>query len=135
MAESDITIREITTTTPEAATVTPITAPRKRTRRRTDKDAPASTGAVPEKGTDAVAAPEANGSAPAVLPKAEATPKPERVTGHRAYVDKPIPDAMVKFTAWIEREFSDLYPDGVDPRLVTIASKAYRFFQVSDLNR
>jgi len=130
---AEITIREITETETAPATVTPLHLTRKRPRRRTDKDA--TPGAVPEKGTDAVAAPEANGSAPAVLPKAEATPKPERVTGHRAYVDKPIPDAMVKFTAWIEREFSDLYPDGVDPRLVTIASKAYRFFQVSDLNR
>jgi|SRR5215472_17342010 len=122
---ADITIREITTTTPEAATVTPITAPRKRTR-RTDKDATASAGAVPE----------ANGTAPDPKPEAtkpEATPKPERVTGHRAYVDKPIPDAMVKFTAWIVREFPEL--GEVDPRQVTIASKCYRFFQVSDLNR
>jgi len=40
---------------------------------------------------------------------------------------------MVEFTAWIEREYPEL--GDVDPRLVTIASKCYRFFQVSDLNR
>jgi hypothetical protein len=64
-------------------------------------------------------------------------PKPAkepRVTGHRSYATKEITPAMVRFTQWIEREYADLFPKGVDARLVMIASKAYGAFQSSDLN-
>jgi hypothetical protein len=40
---------------------------------------------------------------------------------------------MTGFATWIAREFPELGP--IDPRLVTIASKAYRYFQASDLNK
>jgi hypothetical protein len=58
-----------------------------------------------------------------------------RVIGHRQWATKPIPRAMLQFTEWIEREFADVFGENVDPRLVMIASKAYGFFQKSDLNR
>jgi hypothetical protein len=60
---------------------------------------------------------------------------PVKEAGYRAYATKEVPRAMVQFTEWINREFADLYPEGVDSRLVTIASKAYKAFQSSDLNR
>jgi hypothetical protein len=41
---------------------------------------------------------------------------------------------MEEFSTWIEATYPDLYPDGVDRRLVTIASKAYKFFQSSSYN-
>jgi hypothetical protein len=65
---------------------------------------------------------------------AEKAPKAERVTGHRSYATKEITPAMIRFTEWIEREYADLFPKGVDARLVMIASKAYGHFQSSDLN-
>lgn len=39
---------------------------------------------------------------------------------------------MTEFATWIEREFPEF--GKVDARLVTVASKAYRYFQSSDLN-
>lgn len=61
--------------------------------------------------------------------------KPVKVTGHRAYATKPVPRAMVGFTAWIAREFPELGKlSDRDARLVMIASKSYRAFQSSDLN-
>jgi hypothetical protein len=74
---------------------------------------------------------KAEKSKPAPKPVA---PKVERVTGHRSYATKEITPAMIRFTEWINREYADLYPKGVDARLVMIASKAYGFFQASDLN-
>jgi len=64
-------------------------------------------------------------------------PKEKRVTGHRQWAAKPIPSAMAYFTRWIAREFPELDidpEDDVNQRLVTIASKAYGYFQGSDLN-
>jgi hypothetical protein len=60
-----------------------------------------------------------------------------RVIGHRAWATKPITPAMVGFTAWIAREYPDLEidPDSDnDMRIVMIASKAYSYFQSSDMN-
>jgi len=65
-------------------------------------------------------------------------PKEPRVIGHRAWATKAITPAMVKFTQWIAREYPELEvdPDDEDTmRLVMIASKAYGFFQSSDLNK
>jgi hypothetical protein len=71
----------------------------------------------------------------AALALALAKATPVRESGHRAWATKDVPRAMVQFARWIAREYPDLYPDGeVDARLVMIASKAYRFFQSSDLN-
>jgi len=63
--------------------------------------------------------------------------------GHRAYATKDVPRAMIQFAKWIAREFPELKveldektgraTDGTE-RLVTIASKAYKAFQASDLN-
>jgi hypothetical protein len=61
-------------------------------------------------------------------------PKPERVTGHRAWATKEVTPAMVKFSRWIEREYPELFPKGIDDRLVMIASKAYGYFQSSDMS-
>lgn len=102
-------------TSPAPATAEPAT-PAKTTARKTPATAK----------TPAPAKAPANGKAPA---SAKAEP------GYRAYATKEIPSAMTGFAAWISREFKDIFPDGVDPRLVTIASKAYRYYQSSDLNR
>ena len=50
-----------------------------------------------------------------------------------AVIDSTARTGMTGFTAWIEREFPEF--GEVDPRLVTVASKAYRYFQSSDLNK
>jgi len=71
--------------------------------------------------------------AAALAAKLAEAAKPVKVTGHRAYATKEIPSAMVGFTKWIEREFPEI--ENVDPRLVTIASKCYKYFQSSDLNQ
>jgi hypothetical protein len=65
--------------------------------------------------------------------KQKAAPKEPRVTGHRMWATKEIPGAMLRFTKWINREFPEFGGD-VDPRVVMVASKAYRYFQNSDLN-
>jgi len=67
--------------------------------------------------------------------------KPE--SGYRAWATKDVPSAMVYFAKWISREFPELgielnpetgRADEKLERLVTIASKAYKYFQASDLN-
>jgi hypothetical protein len=77
-------------------------------------------------------------TAPAKATPAPA-PKPAKVTGARAYAEKPVTPAMANFTRWIAREFPELHVDSQkdsrDARLVMIASKAYGFFQSSDLNK
>lgn len=63
-------------------------------------------------------------------------------SGPGNYGTKDIPRAMVGFTKWIAREYPGLgialgengRADDRTERLVTIASKAYRYFQSSDLN-
>jgi hypothetical protein len=72
---------------------------------------------------------------PAPAKAATAKPAPAEPTGpsYRAYITKPVPSAMTGFTAWIAREFPEF--GELDPRLVTVASKCYRHFQKSDLNR
>jgi len=77
--------------------------------------------------------PEFKDALAAALAAKLAETKPVKETGHRAYATKPVTDAMVKFTEWINREFPELGGD-VDARLVMIASKAYKWFQSSDLN-
>jgi hypothetical protein len=57
-----------------------------------------------------------------------------RATGYRAWATKPIPEDMLGFTLWIEQEFPDTFPDGIDPRTVAIALRTYRFFQRSDMS-
>ena len=62
--------------------------------------------------------------------------------GHRAYATKDVPRAMIQFAKWIAREFPELKVEldengrasDATERLVTIASKAYKAFQASDLN-
>jgi hypothetical protein len=69
-----------------------------------------------------------------LLAEAVAAAKPE--AGHRAWATKPVPSAMTQFTEWIAREYPELEldpTDGREQRLVMIASKAYRYFQGSDL--
>jgi len=61
----------------------------------------------------------------------------KRVTGAQQWAAKPIPRAMVQFTQWIAREYPGLEIDPSDDatmRIVMIASKAYGYFQSSDLN-
>lgn len=67
---------------------------------------------------------------------AEALAKSGRVTGHRAYATKEISPACAQYAKWISREYPELYPtiDDVDARLLMIATKAYRWFQKSDLS-
>jgi hypothetical protein len=73
-------------------------------------------------------------SAPAkAKAKAAKTPAEPRVTGYRAWATKPVTPAMEKFSTWIRREFPEV-ADKVDDRVVMIASKAYGYFQSSDLN-
>jgi hypothetical protein len=65
------------------------------------------------------------------------TPTAPRVTGHKQWSSKAITPVMAGFTAWIAREFPELKVKADDEkmiRLVTIASKAYNFYQKSDLN-
>lgn len=66
--------------------------------------------------------------------KGAKTPKPPRQTGHRAYLTKPIPSDMLAYARWIEEEFADTFPDGVDARKVYIALRAYGAFQKSDIS-
>lgn len=80
-------------------------------------EAPAKSAPAPEA--------EANGKAPA---PAKAEP------GHRRYATAEVPSAMVGFTKWIRREFPE-WDTFTTERQVTISSKAYRYFQSSDLNR
>lgn len=68
--------------------------------------------------------------------KTAAAAKEPRVLGHKAYATKAVPGAMVQFTEWIAREYPELKVDKTkdrDRRLIMIASKAYTFFQKSDL--
>jgi hypothetical protein len=58
-----------------------------------------------------------------------------RVSGHRGYLTKPIPLDMMKYSRWLEENFSDTFPNGVDPRTVMIAVRTYKYFQPSDFNR
>jgi hypothetical protein len=69
---------------------------------------------------------EAVAAATAKLPKHE--------PAYRAYATKEISPACVQYAKWLNREFADLYPDGVDARLLMIATRAYRWFQQSDLS-
>ena len=77
----------------------------------------------------------ANGKAPAATAngKANAPAKAPAEPGYRRYATAEVPAAMTMFSRWISREFPEL--GAVDPRLVTIASKCYRYAQSSDLNR
>jgi hypothetical protein len=63
--------------------------------------------------------------------KAKAKAATPRVTGHRQWANKPVPQAMLQFSQWIAREFPEIAQ--IDPRLVMIASKAYGAFQKSDM--
>jgi hypothetical protein len=67
-------------------------------------------------------------------PKSKAAKTPA-VRGHKAYATKPIPVDMLRYAAWIEENFSDTFPNGVDPRTVLIAVRTYRHFQPTDFNR
>jgi len=87
--------------------------------RRAPAKTPARTGKTPATAKTTPA--KANGKAPA------------GESGHRRYLTANVPTAMVGFTAWIEREFPEF--GKLDARLVTVASKAYRYFQKSDLNK
>jgi hypothetical protein len=111
----------------------------------TDKPAP-KTPARTRRTPAAKASPKpASKAAPKASPKpAAAKPAPKSTAngkasangsepGYRRYATSEIPAAMMGFTKWIAREFPELGP--IDPRLVTIASKGYRYFQASDLNR
>jgi len=89
--------------------------------RRAPAKTPARTGKTPATTAKTTATAKANGKAPA------------SESGHRRYLTANVPTAMVGFTAWIEREFPEF--GKLDARLVTVASKAYRYFQKSDLNR
>jgi hypothetical protein len=72
-----------------------------------------------------------------------ASAKPVTVErGYRAYATKATPTAMDYFARWISREFPELgialdpttgRADDRTERIVTIASKAYKAFQASDL--
>ena len=64
----------------------------------------------------------------------KARAKTPRQTGHRSYLTKPVPQAMLDYTAWLEREYADLYPNGLDPRLVMVSLRGYSYFQRSDLS-
>ena len=80
----------------------------------------------------------ANGKAPAAKtngdkPPATAPANGDKAPAYRGYLTKDVPAAMAMFTQWISREFPEL--GAVDPRLVTIASKCYRYAQASDLNK
>ena len=84
---------------------------------------------------------KANGGKPAPAkangdkPSTGSAPATDKAPSYRRYATAEAPAAMVGFSKWISREFKDVFPDGVDPRLVTIASKAYRYYQASDLNK
>jgi hypothetical protein len=77
--------------------------------------------------------------APKASAKAEANGS-GRASSYRAHATNPAPDAMVKFTKWILRECPEFAAFGkldraLVERFVTVASKDYRAFQSSDLNR
>jgi hypothetical protein len=67
-------------------------------------------------------------------PKGTKTKTPS-LKGHRGCLTKPIPDDMLRYSRWLEENFSDTFPDGVDPRTVLIAVRTYRYFQPTDFNR
>jgi hypothetical protein len=67
-------------------------------------------------------------------PRSNGTKTP-RLKGHRGYLTKPIPADMMRYSRWLEENFSDTFPDGVDSRTVLIAVRTYRYFQASDFNR
>jgi len=77
--------------------------------------------------------------APKAAPAEPKTPAEPKVTGPAIWATKEVTPAMANFTRWIAREYPDLKidtkPGSRDARLVMIASKAYRFFQASDLNK
>lgn len=58
-------------------------------------------------------------------------------TGARQWAAKPIPEAMVGFTAWIGETYPEFAAAGIDfdadatARLVTVASKAYKYYQAT----
>jgi hypothetical protein len=59
-------------------------------------------------------------------------PQPQPVPAHKAYATKAITPKVAQFAEWVEREFPELYPQGLDDRdvrLVMITNKAYSHFQ------
>ena len=126
----------MTTTTP--AKTTPTTPAKTAPNPATSATAPkaAAPKAAPKPGTTAARIAELEAKL------AEATARASRPDGYRAYATKETPRAMREFASWIAREFPELKiatgPDGRaderTERLVTIASKAYKSFQSSDLN-
>jgi hypothetical protein len=71
---------------------------------------------------------------PAKGTKKAAAAKEPRVLGHKAYATKELPRAMRQFSDWIAREYPEMGKiTDRDKRLIMIASKAYTFFQKSDM--
>jgi hypothetical protein len=113
----------------DAAVLEGVTAETGSVPARRARKAPA-TGKAPATPKATTANAKGSGRAPA-----KANGSGDKAPGYRRYATAEVPTAMVGFSKWISREFADLFPDGVDPRLVTIASKGYRYFQASDLNK
>ena len=96
--------------------------------------APKANGTAPSDPKPATPAPAETATAtPESKPATVAEPKAPAAPSYRRYLTADAPDAMVIFRTWIMREFPEL--GDVDQRLVTIASKCYKFAQSSDLNR
>jgi hypothetical protein len=67
---------------------------------------------------------------------AEARAAKTAETGARQWAAKPIPEAMIGFTAWIAETYPEFaasvdFDAEVTARLVTVASKAYKYYQAT----
>jgi len=77
--------------------------------------------------------PEPNPKPAPAKPRSKGTStRAEHGTGHIAWATKPIPADLVDYTEWLEENFPEV--GDIDPRIVAIAVRTYRFFQKSNLS-